>query len=157
MMQKDCIYWQSLNFKPRSTHCSNSLVTVARLLYIFLRPRELRTYNLIFYHYLLLTISTGKPWADWSDTDEEELINFLLDHKAEAGDLATFKPALWNAAFQHLEQFWKKSRQKTAVSCSSKWTWVCSTASDIDHPLTTVLSSRKSMSPLLHSKFHTWF
>ena len=35
-------YWQSLNFKPRSTRRSNSLVTVARLLYIFLRPRESR-------------------------------------------------------------------------------------------------------------------
>ena len=55
-----------------------------------------------------MVISTSKPWADWSDANEEKLINILLDHKANASDLATIKPAVWNAASQHLKQFWKK-------------------------------------------------
>ena len=70
----------------------------------------------------ITVISTGKPWADWSYANEVELINFILDHKAEAGDFATFKPTVWNAASQHLEQYWKKGGPKTAASCSSKWT-----------------------------------
>jgi len=72
--------------------------------------------------------------------DKAELINFLLDCQAEAGNSATFKPAVWNAAALHLEPFWTKGGPKTANSCSSKWTWVRATASDIDYPLTTVLA-----------------
>ncbi|KIM73839.1 hypothetical protein PILCRDRAFT_14909 [Piloderma croceum F 1598] len=56
--------------------------------------------------------------------DEAELINFLLDRQAEAGDSATFKPAVWNAAALHLEQFQTKGGPKTVNSCSTKWTWL---------------------------------
>jgi hypothetical protein len=82
-------------------------------------------------------ISSGKLR---SVTDEEELVNFLIDRQAEAGDSATFKPVVWNAAALHLEQFRTKGGPKTANSCSSKWTRVRGAASDIDYSLTTVLA-----------------
>jgi hypothetical protein len=85
-------------------------------------------------------ISSGKLQCDWSVTDEEELVNFLIDRQAEAGDSATFKPVVWNAAALHLEQFRTKGGPKTANSCSTKWTRVRGAASDIDYSLTTVLA-----------------
>jgi hypothetical protein len=85
-------------------------------------------------------ISAGKPRCDWSEEDETELVNFLLDRQAEAGDSATFKPAVWNAAALHLEQFRTKGGPKTANSCSSKWNRVRGVAGDTDYPLTTVLA-----------------
>ena len=58
-------------------------------------------------------ISTGTLQVDWSEQDKKELINFLLDHKAEAGNLATFKSAVWNAAT--LNSFGRKEDQRQQV------------------------------------------
>ena len=102
-------------------------------------------------------VSTGKSQADWSDDNKKELINFLLDCKAEAGYSATFKPVVWNAAARHMEQFWKKGGPKTAGSCSSKWSQVHATASDVDYPLMTVLA-QGDLYPHFHTeKIHIWF
>jgi len=69
-----------------------------------------------------------KPRCDWSDDDEVQLIDFLIDKSDDAGDLATFKAAVWNAATQHLAKSHKKGGVKTANSCSSKWQKVHRTA-----------------------------
>jgi hypothetical protein len=70
--------------------------------------------------------ATGsKARCDWP---EIELINFLIEHKAEAGDLATFKPVIWNAASQLLEKSRIKGGPKTSKACSEKWSRVCRTA-----------------------------
>jgi len=102
------------------------------------------------------TIFTSRPQCDWSDTDETELINFLVEHKAEAGDSAMFKASVWNAAAQHLEQFRTKGGPKAANSCSAKWSRVRGTASDIDYLLTTVLA-QGFLQHCYHTQKFIWF
>ena len=102
-------------------------------------------------------VSIGKSRADWSLEDEKELIDFLMDRKAEAGDSATFKPAVWNAVARHMEPFWKKGGPKTAGACASKWSRVHATASNVDYPLMTVLA-QGDLYPRFHSEeIHIWF
>jgi len=75
-------------------------------------------------------VTGSKPRCDWSEKDEIELINFLIEHKAEAGDSATFKPVIWNAASQLLEKSRVKGGSKTSKACSDKWTRVRRTTFD---------------------------
>ena len=49
------------------------------------------------------------------------IISFLIEHKAEAGDSATFKSSVWTAAAQHVEWFHTKGGPKTVKACASKW------------------------------------
>jgi hypothetical protein len=65
-----------------------------------------------------------------ASSDEKELINFLIEHKAEVGDSATFKPAVWNTASVLLEKSCVKGGPKTSKACSDKWTRVHRTALD---------------------------
>jgi hypothetical protein len=70
-----------------------------------------------------VTTSTGSQ-ADrsiWTLEDESQLIHFLLDHKAEAGDGANFKTTIWNAAAEELSKHVSKGGPKTPGSCRSKW------------------------------------
>jgi hypothetical protein len=66
----------------------------------------------------------------WSKQGEKELINFLIKHKAEVGDSATFKPSVWNTASVLLEKSHVKGGLKTSKVCSDKWTRGCKTALD---------------------------
>ena len=68
--------------------------------------------------------------CDWSDEDEIQLINFLIEHKAEAGDSATFKAPIWNAASQLLEKSRVNGGPNTSKACSDKWMRVCRTTLD---------------------------
>jgi hypothetical protein len=72
----------------------------------------------------------SKPRLDWSQNGETELINFLIEHKAEVGISAIFKPAIWNAISQHLEKSRQKGGPKTSKLCSDKWSRVRRTALD---------------------------
>ena len=67
-------------------------------------------------------IDDGK--ALWTTTDEDELITFLVEHKAAAGDGGNFKKTTWTAASEHLKQFTMKGGVKTAEACKSKWSRV---------------------------------
>ena len=62
--------------------------------------------------------------CNWSDQDKIDLIRFLIKQKAETGDSATFKPSIWTAAAQHIDQSRTKGGPKTVKSCASKWTRV---------------------------------
>ena len=75
-------------------------------------------------------ITGSKPRCDWSDEDEIQLINFLIEHKAEAGDSAMFKAPIWNTASQLLEKSHVKGGPKTSKACSDKWMRICRTTLD---------------------------
>jgi hypothetical protein len=84
-----------------------------------------------------VALETGsKSRCDWSEKDEIKLINFLIERRAVAGDLATFKAPVWNAASQLLEKSRVKGGPKTSKACSDKWTRVCRTAPDDGTTLT---------------------
>ena len=58
----------------------------------------------------------------WSDNETRSLIDFLLQHKAEAGDGANFKAATWNAAAAAMAKTpTEKGIPKSATSCQSRW------------------------------------
>jgi hypothetical protein len=70
---------------------------------------------------LVITTSTADLRCHWSDDDELVLINFLLDHKAEAGDGGSFKANIWNAAaIEMLKHTWKGG-PKIAGKCKAKY------------------------------------
>lgn len=58
--------------------------------------------------------------SQWNAEEERELIDFLSDHKAEAGDGATFKHATWTQAAAHMSAL-HPSIIYSATQCSSKW------------------------------------
>jgi hypothetical protein len=78
-----------------------------------------------------VALETGsKSRCDWSEKDEIQLIDFLIERRAAAGDSATFKAPVWNAASQLLEKSRIKGGPKTNKACSDKWTRVRRTAPD---------------------------
>ena len=56
----------------------------------------------------------------WSPDDEKALVSALLERKAEAGNGANFKPAVWNAVALSMGKP-AKGAPKTADCCKSKW------------------------------------
>ena len=63
----------------------------------------------------MIELVTGsKPRCNWSEKEEIELINFLIEHKAEVGDSIMFKASVWNAASQLLEKSHVKGVQRQA-------------------------------------------
>jgi hypothetical protein len=69
--------------------------------------------------------STGTPTVDprchWTVDDELALINFLLDHKAEAGDGGSFKATTWNAAAVEMLKHTTRGGIKVATKCKAKY------------------------------------
>ena len=68
-----------------------------------------------------------KDRAYWSTQDETALLNYLLEHKAEAGDGGNFKEAVFEgarAALQSARRTDAKGAPKTLSSCKSKWSRV---------------------------------
>ncbi|KIM80437.1 hypothetical protein PILCRDRAFT_9617 [Piloderma croceum F 1598] len=70
---------------------------------------------------LVITTSTADPRCHWSDDDELVLINFLLDHIAEAGDGGSFKPNIWNAAAVKMLKHTAKGGPNIARKCKAKY------------------------------------
>lgn len=68
-----------------------------------------------------INTTTGPDRSIWTLEDETRLIQFLVDHHAEAGDGANFKSSVWNAAGEELSKHVAKGGPKTAASCKSKW------------------------------------
>ena len=52
---------------------------------------------------------------------ETTFINFLIAHKAEAGDGLNFKPSVWTAAAEHMQLLTTKGGPKHAEKCKAKW------------------------------------
>jgi hypothetical protein len=65
--------------------------------------------------------------AHWTDKDVRNLLDFLMEHKAKAGDGANFTKTTWQAAAAELGKIPpEKGAPKTPDSCKSKWTKVSS-------------------------------
>ena len=63
--------------------------------------------------------------VSWDMGSEAALIDFLLEHKSEAGDGINFKVPTFKKAAIHLISFTLKGGAKSAASCKNKWAWVC--------------------------------
>ncbi|KAF8812912.1 hypothetical protein BYT27DRAFT_7085892 [Phlegmacium glaucopus] len=61
------------------------------------------------------------PSAYWTAPEELSLINFLIDHRAEAGDGANFKATTFQKAAKHLAPLLEHGAPKNAKSCGNKY------------------------------------
>ena len=59
--------------------------------------------------------------AQWSEADEIALIEYIAEHKAEAGDGMKFKASFWTGAAKKMLSHRALGGVKTWQSCSSKW------------------------------------
>jgi hypothetical protein len=59
--------------------------------------------------------------AQWSEADEIALIEYIADHKSEAGDGMKFKSSFWSGAAIEMVSHSALGGVKTSQGCSSKW------------------------------------
>ena len=59
--------------------------------------------------------------AQWSEADEIALIEYVAEHKAEAGDGMKFKSSFWSGAAKEMVSHSALGGVKTSQGCSSKW------------------------------------
>ncbi|KAF8802644.1 hypothetical protein BYT27DRAFT_7056616, partial [Phlegmacium glaucopus] len=59
--------------------------------------------------------------ANWNDAEVLALVNFLWEHRAQAGDGGTFKDTTFNAVAEHITKHWATGPPKTAKHCKTKW------------------------------------
>ena len=63
--------------------------------------------------------------ALWTAAEEQALVEFIVDHKAEAGDGGNFKQATFQQAALHLAPLHQRGTAKAAKTCSNKYSAVC--------------------------------
>jgi hypothetical protein len=59
--------------------------------------------------------------AQWTEADEIALIEYIADHKSEAGDGMKFKASFWSGAANEMVSHSALGGVKTSQGCSSKW------------------------------------
>ncbi|KAF8060959.1 hypothetical protein FPV67DRAFT_1631942 [Lyophyllum atratum] len=65
--------------------------------------------------------------AAWTHADTTHFLEYLIEHKSEAGDGGNFKVATWRACAAHLNETLTKGAQKTYLSCKGKYRTLKST------------------------------
>jgi hypothetical protein len=60
-------------------------------------------------------------FVNWSITEEEAILNFLIMNKAEAGDGFNFKDSTWSKVAAHVKTLRTEGGVKTAKKCKEKW------------------------------------
>jgi len=66
-------------------------------------------------------MAAAVPHAIWTSGDEDQLIDFLLDHCAAAGDGGKFKEVTFQALSALLTPLVAKGGLKTVWACQNKW------------------------------------
>jgi len=89
----------------------------------------------------------GNIKAFWTQNDEVALINYLIDHKSEAGDGANFKTNVFVGASQELTKTVSCGGLKTPAACKSKWAWVST-----DSPVAFLVDSSFFYSSRMHTE-----
>jgi len=62
--------------------------------------------------------------AVWTSAEESAFVDFLVDHKAEAGDGGNFKTTTYQRVVGHLAPLRQRGAIKTVKACRNKWTAV---------------------------------
>lgn len=63
----------------------------------------------------------AKDKAHWTTSDEQALLDYLLNLDPKAGDGKNFKSVVWTGASALLAPLVTKGAPKTASSCKNKW------------------------------------
>jgi hypothetical protein len=72
-----------------------------------------------------LVTGTTESRCHRTEADKLAFINFLLDHKAEAGDGGNFKSNIWNDVSVEMLKHTSKGCVKVASKCKAKYILVC--------------------------------
>jgi len=76
-------------------------------------------------HYLHMSLNNQLPANDvpvhWNLPEEKAMIDYLVEHKASAGDGFTFKDATWTKVAEHLQPLRTEGGVKTGKKCKEKW------------------------------------
>ena len=72
--------------------------------------------------------------AQWSEANEITFIEYIAEHKAEAGDGMKFKASFWTGAAKEMASHSALGGLKTAQGCLSKWDRVCNNLSQVTPP-----------------------
>ena len=65
-----------------------------------------------FVSLLVATMSQEEGKANWNDAETLALVDYLWEHKAEAGDGGTFKDTTFNAAADYIAKDWTTGATK---------------------------------------------
>ncbi|KAF8578457.1 hypothetical protein K439DRAFT_1264542, partial [Ramaria rubella] len=57
----------------------------------------------------------------WNTALLDALVDFLIEHKAEAGDGGNFPDTVWNQAAQLMALYHVRGAVKSAKACKGKW------------------------------------
>ena len=77
-----------------------------------------------FVSLLVAAMSQEDGKANWNDSEILALVDFLWEHRAQAGDGGTFKNTMFNAAADKIAEHWTVGPSKTAKRCKTKWAGV---------------------------------
>lgn len=95
------------------------------------------------------------PQAYWTTSEEVALIDFLVDHKAEAGDGCSFKETTFQKAVKHIAHLLNRGASKTAKSCGNKYSAVrCISQASISIEFLTVFEVTKALPDCLCNPVH---
>lgn len=64
------------------------------------------------------------PAATWTHAEVVALVDFLHEHRSEAGDGGNFKKPTFQRLVQHLVAFCNNGHAKDVKSCQNKWSSV---------------------------------
>ncbi|PFH45664.1 hypothetical protein AMATHDRAFT_158264 [Amanita thiersii Skay4041] len=79
--------------------------------------------------------------AVWTDKEKDVLVQYLFDHKSEAGDGGNFTTSFWTVVAAHLHPHLVKGSIKTSTVCKSKWTNVSRYPPFVERTTTATCSS----------------
>jgi hypothetical protein len=65
--------------------------------------------------------SQKKEKASWSTKEVTALVDYLYEHRFEAGDGGNFKSASFNSAAEAIVPYWESGPGKSGAQCRTKW------------------------------------
>jgi hypothetical protein len=66
-------------------------------------------------------MSAKQESAHWDEGEVSALVDYLCEHRSEAGDGGSFKASTFNAAAEAIQPFHKSGPPKTSAMCKRKW------------------------------------
>lgn len=71
-----------------------------------------------------LPATEKKEVTVWTEAETTALVDYLVEHRAEAGDGGNFKAASFNNAAKHIAPLLNRGLVKTAKTIKTKWSGV---------------------------------
>jgi hypothetical protein len=82
--------------------------------------------TVVYTQFIVLLMATSAPpeKANWNEAETATLVEYLWEHRSEAGDGGTFKDVTMRAAAEHIADKHTAGPIKLLKHCKTKWTGV---------------------------------